>query len=122
VQRICKIIVVFILVGVSKIQAQVKMPIFLPNSTVLTTINGKSILASPLAGLSRTTDSLIPLKLTGTGLASTPGTTPLKPGFYVDQLKGFCKIEWQVEKRFNLPLRFRLGSLDYTNALEGKKQ
>lgn len=32
----------------------------------------------------------------------------------------FCKAEWELEKRTNLPLRFRLGSLQEANRLEGK--
>ncbi|RMF22786.1 MAG: hypothetical protein D6765_13905, partial [Bacteroidetes bacterium] len=32
----------------------------------------------------------------------------------------FCRIEARIEKKARMPLRFRLGSLDYVNQLEGK--
>ena len=40
---------------------------------------------------------------------------------YVKDLTFFCRQEWKLEKALKLPLRFRVGSLEQCNKLEGKK-
>lgn len=39
---------------------------------------------------------------------------------YYKELAVFCKLEYKIEKQSKIPLRMRLGSLDYVNRLEGK--
>lgn len=41
---------------------------------------------------------------------------------YSKNLAFFCKAELQLEKQTKIPIRFRLGSMDYVDALEGKKK
>jgi hypothetical protein len=45
---------------------------------------------------------------------------PLSVDYYSNNLAFFCKKEIQVEKITKIPLRIRLGTLDYVNTLEGK--
>jgi hypothetical protein len=51
---------------------------------------------------------------------STCKSSIISPSFYSDHLGFFCRQELQVQKLISLPLRVRLGSLEYVNYLEQK--
>ena len=53
---------------------------------------------------------------------SFPVTHSLPPNYYSNNLSFFCSKEIQLEKATKIPFRFRLGSVDYTNDMEGKNK
>jgi hypothetical protein len=58
-------------------------------------------------------------------LKKAPSSAHINPtwrskNFYAQNLSFFCKREWEFEKATSIPLRIRLGSLEYNNYLEQK--
>ncbi|ULQ52228.1 hypothetical protein [Flavihumibacter fluvii] len=45
---------------------------------------------------------------------------PVDANYFTRHWGIFCEGEWRLEKKTGLPLRFRLGSLEYVDRLEGK--
>jgi hypothetical protein len=51
---------------------------------------------------------------------STQPIIVISSNFYTQNFGFFCKKELQLEKAIKLPLKFRLGSVDQCDWLEGK--
>lgn len=47
---------------------------------------------------------------------------PVAASWYADQFSFICRQEWQFQKNTGIPLRVRLGSLEYVDRLEGKRK
>jgi hypothetical protein len=51
---------------------------------------------------------------------ATPARVYLPPDFYITQIGFFCKQEIKFEKLTKVPFRFRLGSVEDCDRMEGK--
>lgn len=49
-------------------------------------------------------------------------TSPLPPAWRYEDLALFCKIEVKMEKALNMPVKVRLGEVQYVERMEGKLQ
>ena len=64
------------------------------------------------------------LKLYNADLTLVPSNLAVKiipAGYYTSTLGFYCKKELQLEKALKFPLKLRLGSVDYTDKMEGKR-
>lgn len=75
---------------------------------------------TPADTLVKATDSLHFLSAARINLLSQKTSTPVPANYYSKHLPFFCDKELKIEKLSGIPLRFRLGSLEYVNKLEGK--
>jgi hypothetical protein len=114
-QRFYKIIVVLPLLLGKRAAAQQKEAIPLASTTNISII-GKQVNSSLKLPRPATTAYLL-------SHSAEPvfSYRLVAPDFYTRHLAFFCRTELQLEKKLNVPLRFRLGSYEYTNKLEGKK-
>jgi len=111
VQRIDKFIVVLMATLISsRLAAQNKVLTVVPKPAVF---DGAYLLKSNLPVFMRAV-------LYAPALTAAPVTTAIGADYYTRHFGFFCKKELQFEKATAIPLRFRLGGLDYVNKLEGK--
>ncbi|MEL6629694.1 MAG: hypothetical protein AAFQ92_29705, partial [Bacteroidota bacterium] len=64
-------------------------------------------------------ESLIEKSESSSNLMLSPGSPSLL--IPKDHLAFFCRVELHLEKAANIPIKFRLGSVDYVDRLEGKR-
>jgi chorismate mutase len=83
-----------------------------PQSIVALTQTNKHPAALPSLSLSPNLIAIYPPKVINT----------LPAGYYYNSVGFFCQKELQVEKALKVPLKIRLGSVNYTDKLEGKNQ
>lgn len=49
-------------------------------------------------------------------------STPIPNYYDYNKLAFFCKVEVKLEKAVKLPIKFRLGEVEYVDRLEGKRE
>jgi len=65
-------------------------------------------------------NKILPKTTVKPAVISTGSCVFIAPDFYTRNFGFFCKRELQFEKATKIPLRFRIGSLQYNDYLEGK--
>lgn len=121
--RIISMIIMLVLLAGGAVGQQItgeKIP--LPSSKSVSWVDKPGFRSSFLQFGNRPADTGVvqPSLFSIRSLRTGPVHNLLAPDFYSDHLSFFCRTEWQFEKATSLPLRFRLGSLQYTDYLEQK--
>jgi hypothetical protein len=123
-QRFFKFIVVFwSIVSFNKAEGQFMMP---ARKSIYSPLNAKVLTGLPFANTFSTNmpDSSLTRwnalrGFTTTAAWATP-TSVLSENYYATHLAFFCRQELKFQKLSGIPFRFRVGSLEQANKLEGK--
>ncbi len=125
-QRLCYFIVVFLFLNTGEIFGQKKFP----NPIYFQPVLGFNDLPASVFFKYQAPTNKIVKKFSYKQLLEGNHSTregfslttsrPVPPSYYSNCLGFFCKKELQLEKITAVPLRLRLGSLDYVNYLEQK--
>ena len=124
-QRAYQFLVVLLLMLPAKSFSQQQMPRIGQNSphrlSFLKNFQGKKIQDSYANYLFINNGTLYRFTPSGLPCAASGTVEIIKSSFTIQNLPFFCKKEFQFEKNTSIPLRVRLGSLEYVNKLEGKE-
>jgi hypothetical protein len=116
VQRLYKIIVVLLLMSSgTSVFAQSGRCSVVPLPVVFTKYKIAERTIGPMPGATH-----LQTMLFASGMLLLPAQTSIEPDYYTRHFGYFCKKEFQFEKATAIPLRIRLGTLDYVNKMEGK--
>ena len=114
VQRSYSFLVVFLLMFPGDIFGQQKPMLFTPKTTLLS-IKKEPVAFKPKFSITQVIKANDCIGMNKYRLLSLPTAS-----YYPNSLGFVCKKELQLDKITAVPLRFRLGSLDYVNYLEQK--
>jgi hypothetical protein len=120
-QRVYQILVVFMLILPAQIFSQQQMPLFAQKTPHI--LQSPANFRAPVNQSRNAGSTFINNKI------SKPFTVDAAPlrleiissKLTVQNLPFFCKKEFLFERNTSIPLRVRLGSLEYVNKLEGKE-
>ena len=87
--------------------------------TSLESNNPKSSKLLPSAKYVLLAPKLLP-EGSGASMKKPLAAAPIPPAWRYQDLAFFCKLEVKMEKTFKMPVKFRLGEVQYVEKMEGK--